>query len=53
MTHYEDPDGERTTGLLSALARRLKALRRIVKLVLRGYLTGQPVREERPRQGGC
>ncbi len=39
------------------LASRLKALLRqvwqIARAVLRGYLTGQPINESRPRKGCC
>jgi hypothetical protein len=34
---------------LAGLAR----LFRILRLVVRGYLTGQPIDEERPRKGCC
>ena len=53
MTNGERPDCELTVGLRAGLINRLKAFRRILQLVLRGYLTGQPVGEERPRKGCC
>ena len=31
----------------------LAGLFRILRLVVRGYLTGQPIDEERPRKGCC
>lgn len=53
MTDGESPDCERTVGVIAELINRLKAFRMILQLVLRGYLTGQPVGEERPRKGCC
>jgi hypothetical protein len=31
----------------------MAGLFRILRLVVRGYLTGQPIDEERPRKGCC
>ncbi|MFZ4985693.1 MAG: hypothetical protein ACOYLF_09550 [Blastocatellia bacterium] len=47
------PSPELMVRLLSGMVRWLRGRMSIVQLVLRGYLTGQPISEERPRKGCC
>lgn len=46
----EDNDRDRNGSGLVIVLRRLF---RIAGLVLRGYLSGQPIDDERPRKGCC
>ncbi|MGH9800601.1 MAG: hypothetical protein ACRD82_09575 [Blastocatellia bacterium] len=40
-------------GQFSKLSHALNRIWQIARAVLSGYLTGQPINEERPRKGCC